>query len=142
MAISFLKMNTEESLRLLREVANSGFELYEKLQEERMTVSQVTGAEIDRWNKVTAAWTIESMHRLEKVLEPQELFRYKNPKHDGLYRSGENAQYQNILKNVEARAMYVKELGDRIMSHANIYVNAKGDVFVQSGNENKQEIKK
>jgi hypothetical protein len=135
-------MNTEESLKVLREAANSGFELYDKLQAERMTIVQVTGVEIDRWNKLTAVWTIETMHKLEKVLEPQEMFRYKNPKHDGLYRSGENAQYQNILKNIEARAIYIKELGDRIMSQANIYVSAEGDVFVQSGNDNKQEIKK
>lgn len=139
MTISFLKIDSEESLKILRDVANSGFELHDKLEAERMAVAQVTGIEIDRWNKLNTSWIIENMHKLEKVLQPQELFGYKKPKSDGLYRSGENAQYQNILKSIESRAMYIKELADRIMFQSNIYVNAKGDAFVQAGNNNTQE---
>ena len=86
MTISFLKIDTEESLKILRDVANSGFELHDKLEVERMAVTQVTGVEIDRWNKLNTSWIVENMHKLEKVLQPQELFGYKNPKSNGLYR--------------------------------------------------------
>ena len=104
-----LRESKKEIKRRLLDLVIKGSQLRDNIESEyRSKRSNKTfdpEQDVANWSRQYGVWFGECMATIEHVFEPAILIvnRFRNPKMDATYPTGENIKWANIMKNLNAR---------------------------------------
>ena len=144
MSIKFLEVTPERAVAVLVQCIENGWAAHEALWDiaaKNRTNGQISKEEQEKWDRIGKTWRIETEKKLKEIYtSTRHAFKFRKRQINSGMVDGENQDFTRIENGIINRIEILDAYLEFILAHSEPKLTIKGDIYLQVGDLNRQDI--